>query len=256
MTEISWPADRVERRPIESLTPYARNARTHSDRQVAEIAASIQQWGWTIPILVDEAGMIIAGHGRVLAANRLGITEVPVMIASGWTEAQKRAYVVADNKLTLNAGWDEELLRVELGALDDMGFDMSLLGFGEDVLATLMSDEEPPAESPTPNGGLLRLAEVSIGEPSIKPNMGETWRLGPHVLVLACPLTEWRKWIHHLDGDDVLFAPYAGIYAPFTKLEGKRLVMVQPDTFTAGHMLDRWHVVHGDEQTTLMEVAA
>ena len=100
---------RVERRPLAALVPYARNARTHSDEQIAQIAASITEWGWTMPVLVDEGGMIIAGHGRVLAAAKLGIGEVPVMIARGWSDAQKRAYVLADNKLTLNAGWDEGL---------------------------------------------------------------------------------------------------------------------------------------------------
>ena len=94
--------------------PYARNARTHSDAQVAQIAGSIREWGWTTPILVDENGTLIAGHGRVLAARQLGLTEIPVMVARGWSEAQKRAYVIADNKLALNAGWDVELLKVEL----------------------------------------------------------------------------------------------------------------------------------------------
>ena len=86
-----WPADKVERRDVASLVPYARNARTHSPAQVAAIAASIREWGWTVPVLVDDAGGIIAGHGRILAAQKLGITEVPVMVAAGWTEAQKRA---------------------------------------------------------------------------------------------------------------------------------------------------------------------
>jgi ParB-like chromosome segregation protein Spo0J len=108
---MEWPADKVERRPLASLIPSARNARTHSDAQVAQIAASIREWGWTMPILVDEAGTIIAGHGRLLAAARLGLDQVPVMVARGWTEAQKRAYLIADNKLGLNAGWNEELLR-------------------------------------------------------------------------------------------------------------------------------------------------
>jgi ParB-like chromosome segregation protein Spo0J len=99
-----WPADRVERRSINALIPYARNARTHSDAQVAQIAASMKEWGWTNPVLIDEEGGIIAGHGRVLAARKLGLTEAPVMVAEGWTEAQKRAYVIADNQLALNAG--------------------------------------------------------------------------------------------------------------------------------------------------------
>src|SRR6187402_2647405 len=98
-----WPADAVERRPVASLVPFARNARSHSDEQVAQIAASIREWGWTVPVLVDEVGTIIAGHGRVLAAQRLGLAEIPVMVAAGWSEAKRRAYVLADNKLALNA---------------------------------------------------------------------------------------------------------------------------------------------------------
>tara|TARA_R110000772_G_scaffold13110_1_gene39145 strand:- start:2336 stop:2971 length:636 start_codon:yes stop_codon:yes gene_type:complete len=130
--KTAWPADHVERRSVESLIPYARNARTHSDEQVAQIAASIKEWGWTTPVLVDENGQIIAGHGRVMAARKLGIEEVPVMIARGWTEAQRRAYVLADNKLALNSGWDDQLLKIELDSLKTEGFDMDLLGW--DVL--------------------------------------------------------------------------------------------------------------------------
>jgi ParB-like chromosome segregation protein Spo0J len=109
-----WPADKIELWPIERLIPYARNARTHSDRQIEQIAASIREWGWTNPVLVDPAGLIIAGHARVLAGGRLDIKHVPVMVARGWTEAQKRAYVLADNQLALNAGWDLGLLGVSL----------------------------------------------------------------------------------------------------------------------------------------------
>ena len=135
-----WPADKVERRSVDSLIPYARNARTHSDTQVSQIAGSIKEWGWTTPVLIDEDGGIIAGHGRVLAAQKLGITDVPTMTATGWTEAQKRAYILADNQLALNAGWDMELLKVELGDLDDDGFDVDLIGFDPDFLANLLID--------------------------------------------------------------------------------------------------------------------
>ena len=103
-----WPADKVERRAVAARISYARNARTHSPEQVDQIAASIREWGWTVPALVDDEGGIIAGHGRVLAAHKLAIAEVPVMVAAGWSEAQKRAYVLADNKLALNAGWDDD----------------------------------------------------------------------------------------------------------------------------------------------------
>jgi hypothetical protein len=111
-----WPADKVERWAIDRLIPYAKNARTHTDAQVAAIAASIKEWGWTSPALVGEDGGLIAGHARVLAARQLGIAEIPVMVAAGWSEAQKRAYVLADNQLAITgSGWDTELLRLELG---------------------------------------------------------------------------------------------------------------------------------------------
>lgn len=123
------PADKVERWAIDKLIPYARNARTHSDEQIGQIAASIKEWGWTTPILVDETGGIIAGHGRTLAAQRLKMTEVPVIVAKGWSETKKRAYVLADNKLALNAGWDNEMLTLELEEIGELGFDLNLIGF-------------------------------------------------------------------------------------------------------------------------------
>jgi hypothetical protein len=134
-----WPADKVERRPLDSLIPQARNARTHSDEQVAAIAASMREWGWTNPVLVDEEGTIIAGHGRTLAARKLGFTEAPVMVAEGWSEAQKRAYLIADNQLAIGgADWHLEMLAGELHGLNGEGFDLGLLGFDEDQLQELM----------------------------------------------------------------------------------------------------------------------
>jgi len=124
-----WPADKVERWAIDKLIPYARNARTHNDAQVAQIAASIREWGWTMPVLVDEAGTIIAGHGRVLAGHKLGLPEVPVMVAHGWSDAQRRAYTLADNKLTLNSGWDPAMLKLEVADLQAQGIDLGLVGF-------------------------------------------------------------------------------------------------------------------------------
>jgi DNA modification methylase len=135
---IDWPADKVERRSIDSLIPYARNARTHSDEQIAQIAASIREWGWTVPVLMDKEGGIIAGHGRVLAARKLGLTECPTMCARGWSRAQIQAYIIADNKLTLNAGWDDALLKIELKDLADMGFDLGLTGFDDVELKGLL----------------------------------------------------------------------------------------------------------------------
>jgi ParB-like chromosome segregation protein Spo0J len=139
--EQHWPADKVERRPIESLIPYARNARTHTAEQVGQIAAAMREWGWTNPVLVDEGGRIIAGHGRVLAARKLGFTEIPVMVATGWTEEQKRAYVIADNKLALNAEWDTDLLAGEIRELSEAGFSLGLTGFDLAELGSLLSED-------------------------------------------------------------------------------------------------------------------
>ena len=138
---MKWPADKIERRKVDALIPYARNARTHSDEQVAQLAASIKEWGWTTPVLIDEDGEIIAGHGRVMAARKLDIDEIPTMTASGWTKAQKQAYVLADNQLPQNAGWDMDLLSVEMKDLDSEGFDLSLIGFGDDMLANMLVEE-------------------------------------------------------------------------------------------------------------------
>lgn len=143
-----WPGAKVVLRPLDWLKPYAGNARTHSPAQVGQIAASITEWGFTTPILAEPNGTIIAGHGRVLAAQSLGLAEVPVMIASGWTPAQVRAYVLADNKLAENAGWDKELLRLEIGAIKDAGFDLVLAGFGDKELKKLLTIEPPADASP------------------------------------------------------------------------------------------------------------
>lgn len=140
--EIKWPADHVERRSVESLIPYARNARTHSEEQVAQLAASIKEWGWTTPVLIDEDGGIIAGHGRVMAARKLGIADVPVMVARGWTEAQRRAYVLADNKLALNSGWDMDLLKVELQEVGEANFDLATIGFSVGEMTNLFLETE------------------------------------------------------------------------------------------------------------------
>jgi len=136
------PADKVERWKIERLVPYARNARTHSDEQVAQIAASIGVCGWTTPVLVDESGGIIAGHGRTLAAQRLQMAEVPVMVARGWSDAKKRAYILADNQLAINAGWDNELLNLELSELKELDFDLELIGFSADEILQLSFKEK------------------------------------------------------------------------------------------------------------------
>lgn len=131
----------IEYLSVDKLVPYARNSRTHSAEQVAQIASSIREFGFTNPILIDGSGGIIAGHGRVMASRKLGLGAVPTITLTGLTEAQRKAYVIADNKLALNAGWDEEMLKIELSELDDLGFDLELTGFSLDEIADIQVEE-------------------------------------------------------------------------------------------------------------------
>jgi len=168
-----WPADRVERRPIRELLAYPQNPMQHSEEQIGQIAASMREFGWTMPCLVDEKGMLIAGHGRLRAAQQLGLTEVPVMTATGWTEAQKRAYRIADNQLPRLAEWDETMLRVELTDLKMADYPIELLGFDDVQLVQFMAgigtSGDPEA---TP-------------EPPVVPvsRTGDLWLLGKHRLL-------------------------------------------------------------------------
>ena len=131
---------------VESLVPYARNSRTHSEAQVAKIAASIREFGFLNPIITDGQNGIVAGHGRVLAAQKLGLQTLPVIEAGHLSEAQKRAYIIADNRLALDAGWDNDLLKIELTDLDAKGFDLTLTGFDMGELAALF--DEPDMSEP------------------------------------------------------------------------------------------------------------
>jgi DNA modification methylase len=160
---------------IDLLIPYVNNARTHSDAQVAQIAASIKEFGFTNPVLIDGENGIIAGHGRVLAARKLGMTEVPTIELSHLSTAQKKAYILADNKLALNADWDDELLNVEFGELKELGFDLELTGFTLDEIGALIPEQLPdgltdPDEVPEPPA-----------EPVSKP--GDVWLLGKHRII-------------------------------------------------------------------------
>lgn len=148
------PPIAVEMRPIDRLIPYARNARTHSDQQIAQLAASIREFGWTNPILVDGENGIIAGHGRVLAARKLGLDAVPVIELAHFSETQRRAYILADNKTALNAGWDVELLRLEITDLDEAKFDLSLIGFDLEELGDLIEGPQFAPASAAEQGRL------------------------------------------------------------------------------------------------------
>ena len=165
---------KTEQRAVGELIPFARNSRTHSDAQVAQIAASIKEFGWTNPILVDGQNGIIAGHGRLAAARKLGMTEVPVIVLDHLTDAQKRALVIADNKLALNAGWDTDLLSSEIAGLGEDGFDLSILGFNDDELAALLAEKTEGLTDPD-----------DVPEPPAEPVsvLGDVWLLGKHRIV-------------------------------------------------------------------------
>ena len=164
--------------PVEKLIPYARNARTHSDEQVTQIAASIAEFGWTNPVLIGADGIVIAGHARLLAARKLGMTEVPVIVLDHLTETQRRALVIADNQLAMRgAAWDEEMLRVELESLQEEGFDLDLVGFTDEELEELLQDPEQTSAGNTDEDAVPEEPETAVTIP------GDVWILGDHRLL-------------------------------------------------------------------------
>ncbi len=167
----------VEKWPIERLIPYVRNARTHSDEQVAQVAASIAEFGWTNPILVGGDGVIIAGHARLAAARKLGMTEVPVIVLDHLTPTQRRALVLADNQLALHAGWDEEMLRVELDSLREEGFDLDIVGFSDEELEELLREPEETHAGLTDEDAVPEEPERAV------TMLGDVWLLGEHRLL-------------------------------------------------------------------------
>jgi DNA modification methylase len=197
--------DEIVMRRVEDLIPYARNSRTHSPEQVAKLAGAIKEFGWTVPVLVDKDGVIVAGHGRVMAARKLGLDVVPTIVLEHLSEAQKRAYVIADNRLALDAGWDDEMLKVELGELTGEGFDLALTGFSEEEINRLTQSVEvlPPA------GDENAIPDVQ-GDPISRP--GDVWILGGHRVVCG-DSTDPSSFAKAVNGNiaDILFTspPYA-----------------------------------------------
>ena len=209
-----WMADKVEPWPTTKLIPYARNARTHSDEQVAQIAASIVEFGFTNPVLAGSDGVIIAGHGRLAAAQRLGLAEVPVVVLDHLTPSQRRALIIADNRIAENSGWDPELLRLETDALRDDDFDVSITGFDADALSDLLDGEETDQTGQTDDDQIPEVQENPISKP------GDVWILGPH-RVFCGDATKTESYDALLAGDpvDMVFSdlPYNVNYANSAK---------------------------------------
>ena len=199
----------IQQWPIDRLTPYARNARTHSAEQVAQVAASIREFGFTNPILIDSDSGVIAGHARLQAARKLSLTEVPVIVLDHLTAAQKRAYILVDNRLALNAGWDDELLAAELATLREEEFDINLLGFDDEELDRLRNELDSPLDAD--ENAAPEVEENAVSRP------GDLWILGPHRVLCgdACSRADLDRV---LDGQpaDMVFTdpPYNVDYAP------------------------------------------
>ena len=195
---------KIKQTPIDELIPYASNSRTHSDEQVAQIAASIKEFGFNNPVLLDKENGIIAGHGRVLAARKLGLKEVPTIELSHLTDTQRKAYVIADNKLALNAGWDMELLSLEMGDLRDEGFDLSLIGFNDDELANIFVDKTE---------GLTDPDEVPDIPDDPVTKEGDVWLLGKHRLMCgsSTDISATEKLFNGVTPDMVFADPPYGI---------------------------------------------
>jgi DNA modification methylase len=214
---------KIEQIQTEKLIPYARNSRTHSDEQIAQIMASIKEFGFTNPILIDEDGQIIAGHGRTIAAQRLQMKTVPCIRLSHLTPAQKKAYVIADNKLALNAGWDDELLKIELSELREEDFDLSLTGFDDDELNKLL------AEAVTE--GLVDEDQVPEAPEEPKTKLGDIYQLGRHRLMCgdSTSIDAVEKLMDGRKTDMVFTDPPYGMFLdtdyskmPSTKTEGNK----------------------------------
>ena len=168
---------KLEYRAVDSLIPYARNAKQHSDAQVAQIAASIREFGWGAPILIDGANNVIAGHGRLLAARKLGLAEVPVVPMEHLTDTQRRALILADNKIGENASWEDELLGIELSELKDAGFDLGLTGFTTEEWEALIAGDEQTQDGLTDEDAVPEVTETPVSKP------GDIWVLGEHKLL-------------------------------------------------------------------------
>ena len=211
---LSWLADKIEPWPTARLVPYARNARTHSDAQIAQIAASIAEFGFTNPILAGSDGVIVAGHGRLAAAQKLGIETVPVVVLDHLTPTQRRALVIADNRIAENAGWDEAMLQIELAALQEDSFDLSLTGFDADALADLLAGEETTNDGQTDDDVVPAIPETPISRP------GEVWVCGEH-RVLCGDATDADSYTRLLADEpmDMVFTdpPYNVNYANSAK---------------------------------------
>ena len=229
-----WLSTHLERWPTAKLVPYARNARTHSAEQVAQIAASIVEFGFTNPILAGSDGVIVAGHGRLAAAQKLGLDTVPVVVLDHLTPTQRRALIIADNRIAENAGWDDAMLRIELQSLQEDGFNMDITGFDADALAEIMAGEETTVDGQTDDDAVTEVSAIPISRP------GDVWELGKHRLVCgdATDLKSYELLMADAQADMVQF-PYAGVYHKLGRIESPKETASYSDGVTTFSRQDK-----------------
>jgi hypothetical protein len=247
---------KVEQWPIDKPIPYSRNPRKISQAAVDKVAASIQEFGWRQPIVVDKDRVIIVGHTRLAAAKKLELKTVPVHVALDLTPAQVRAYRLADNRTNEEAAWDDELLALELVDLKAEDYDLAFTAFDIAELTELLADDADPdaGAAGCSDGSLLKQLNITIADPKNSVETRDIWNLGNHVLVCDSVVAGWPTWSKFLDRPSALFCPFPG---PFVLLSRKaadfRLILVQPDPYIAGHIVDRYVEIHGDEAVTKVE---
>jgi hypothetical protein len=233
----------IVERSIDVLVPYPYNPLIHNKHQIEAIAESIKFYGFNSPIIIDESNNIIAGHGRFFAAKHIGLSVLPCVEARHLSSAQVRAYRIADNKLA-STDWDFELLSKELEAItDELDILPQSLGFSDDEVANLLSEVEDDEDDEIA-GELLQKLDLALEEPKVKVSEGEHWKLGNHYLIIVSVLRDYEQWIPYLEAERI-FAPYPGAHASLAK---EPLVMVQPDLYVAGHLIDVYNAVNSDEQ--------
>jgi hypothetical protein len=239
----------VEHWPLDRFIEYIRNPRKN-DHAVDKAAAAIHEFGFRVPILAKSDGLIVDGHLRLKAAKKLNLETVPVMLVDDMTDAQVKAFRISVNKIADLADWDTELLALELEDLAGLDVDMGLLGFTEDELNALLTKGDGEGDGGR-KASVLAALDVSIADPRHEVKPGDVWYLGErHVLLCECVLTGWPTWSKYLE-EGAIFCPFPGPFVPLSmKAEETAFVMVQPNPYAAGHLLDRYADVHGEEAVT------
>ena len=250
-------APELEHWPLERFVEYIRNPRKN-DHAVDRTAAAIYEFGFRVPILAKSDGLVVDGHLRLKAAKKLGLETVPVMLVDDMTDAQVKAFRISVNKVAEFAEWDEELLALEVGELKGMDYNLDLLGFSGDELSTLLAGlgdgEDGEGGAGDRKTSVLSALDVSIAEPRHTVKPGEVWFLGErHILLCVCVLTGWSVWREYLS-EGAIFCPFPGPFVPLSmKGEDHAFVLVQPNTYAAGHVLDRYADVHGEDSVGLLD---